>query len=91
MRALALIYGALGVLGLLPAPFNTLFGYVPLHGHDIWLHAGTAAIAAYFGWRTQTDAERRRAAVADRREEVQPVEHERRYGHGDRRIPASEV
>jgi hypothetical protein len=23
---------------------------VPIHGHDVWLHAGTAIIAAYFGW-----------------------------------------
>ena len=24
------------------------FGLAPLHGNDVWLHAGTAAIAAYF-------------------------------------------
>jgi hypothetical protein len=48
-RALAIIYGLLTVLGLIPAT-QTLFGLVPLFGHDIWLHAGTALIAAYFGW-----------------------------------------
>src|SRR5262245_27781832 len=88
-RVLAVAYALLAVLGLIPGA-NTLFGLLPLHGHDVWLHAGTAAIAAYFGWRTQADTERRNAAVADRREHVEPVEHERRYGHGDRRIPTSE-
>jgi uncharacterized protein DUF4383 len=90
-RALAIIYGALAVLGLIPAA-NTLFGLLPIHGHDVWLHAVTAAIAAYFGWRTEIVIERRASPVPDdRREQVQPVEHERRFGHGDRRLPASEV
>ena len=89
-RALAVLYGLLAVLGLIPAT-NTLFGFVPLHGHDVWLHAGTALIAAYFGWRGQTDAERRGNDKTDRREKTQPVPRERRYGHGDRRIPTSEV
>jgi hypothetical protein len=48
-RGLAVIYGILAVMGLFPV-LNTTFGLIPLHGHDIWLHAGTAAIAAYFGW-----------------------------------------
>lgn len=48
-RGLTVIYGVLAVLGLIPG-LNTLFGLVPLHGHDIWLHAGTALIAAYFGF-----------------------------------------
>lgn len=48
-RALTIIYGALTIFGFLPG-FNTLFGIAPLHGNDIWLHAGTALIAAYFGW-----------------------------------------
>jgi hypothetical protein len=48
-RALAVIYAALALMGLLPV-LNTLFGLVPLYGHDVWLHAGTAAVAAFFGW-----------------------------------------
>jgi hypothetical protein len=36
-------------MGLIPA-LNTLFGLAPIHGHDVWLHGGTAIIAAYFGW-----------------------------------------
>jgi Domain of unknown function (DUF4383) len=56
-KALAIIYGILAVMGLIPA-LNTVFGLVPIHGHDVWLHAVTAIIAAYFGWvaapRTET-------------------------------------
>ena len=39
----------LSVLGLLPQT-NTLFGFVPLHGNDVWLHAVLALVAAYFGF-----------------------------------------
>lgn len=48
-RALAIIFAVLAVMGLFPT-LNTVFGLLPLHGHDIWLHAGTAAVAAYIGW-----------------------------------------
>ena len=85
-RTLAVFYGVLAVLGLIPAT-NTLFGLLPLHGHDVWLHAGTAAIAAYFGWRKEaTDVERRH--MADRRQRMIPVARERRLGLSDRRQAA---
>ena len=48
-RGLAILYGILTVLGLIPVT-NTLFGLAPLYSHDIWLHAGTTLVAAYFGW-----------------------------------------
>jgi hypothetical protein len=48
-RGLTVIYGVLAIMGLIPAT-NTLFGLAPLYGHDVWLHAGTALIAAYFGF-----------------------------------------
>jgi hypothetical protein len=48
-RGLAILYGALAVMGLFPV-LNTTFGLIPIFGHDIWLHAGTALVAAYFGW-----------------------------------------
>lgn len=48
-RGLAIFYGLLAVMGLLPV-LNTTFGLIPIHGHDIWLHALTAAAAAYFGF-----------------------------------------
>jgi hypothetical protein len=40
----------LTVFGLIPG-LNTLFGLTPLFGHDVWLHALTAIIAAWFGWK----------------------------------------
>ena len=48
-RSLAIIYGVLTVMGLIPG-LNTVFGLIPLFGHDVWLHALTAIVAAYFGW-----------------------------------------
>ena len=49
-RGLAIFYGVLAVLGLIEAGnLNHLFGLVPIFSHDIWLHAVTAIIAAYFG------------------------------------------
>jgi hypothetical protein len=49
-RALAIVYGLLTILGLLPAPMNTTFGMIPIYGHDIWLHGVIALAAAYFGF-----------------------------------------
>lgn len=89
-RAVAIAFAALALLGLAPG-LDTLFGIIPLHGNDIWLHAGTAAIATYFGWHPAASIERRAAADADRRQRVEPVAHERRSGHGDRRLPGSEI
>ena len=48
-RAVAVIFALLTVLGLLPQT-NSLFGLVPLHGNDVWLHAVLALVAAYFGF-----------------------------------------
>ena len=82
-RSLAIFYGVLAVMGLIPG-MNTLFGMLPMHGHDVWLHAGTAAIAAYFGWRSEAvQMERRR--IAERRQRMMPVARERRFGLADRR------
>lgn len=89
-RSLAILYGALALLGLIPG-INTLFGLLPLHGHDVWLHAGTAALAAYFGWRSEVSVERRAGTAPDRREQMLPVARERRLRQNDRRLPGSEV
>ena len=48
-KGLAVTLTALTVMGLLPA-LNTTFGFLPLFGHDIWLHALEAAAAFYFGF-----------------------------------------
>ena len=43
----AIAYGGLVVLGLFPAT-NTLFGLMPIHGNDVWLHIGLAVVALVF-------------------------------------------
>ena len=48
-KTLAVLGGALAILGIIPAT-STMFGLVPLHGNDVWLHGGAALLAAYFGW-----------------------------------------
>ncbi|HKF96102.1 MAG TPA: DUF4383 domain-containing protein [Gammaproteobacteria bacterium] len=48
-RGIAIFYGLLAILGLIPAT-DTLGGLVPIYSHDVWLHALSALIAAYFGF-----------------------------------------
>lgn len=48
-KSIAVIYGLLTIMGLIPGLNNT-FGLIPLHSHDVWLHAASALVAAYFGW-----------------------------------------
>ena len=50
-RVVTVVYALLTVMGLVSAGnVHTTFGLVPLYGHDIWLHAALALIAAYFGF-----------------------------------------
>jgi hypothetical protein len=86
-RSLAVLYGALALMGLIPQ-VRTLFGWMPLHGADIWLHAATAGVAAYFAWRTDLSVEHR-ASDTDRRAQSLPVPSDRRHGHADRRLPST--
>jgi hypothetical protein len=48
-RASAIIYAVMAVAGLIPG-LKTLFGLVPLHSHDIWLHAVIAFATGFFGF-----------------------------------------
>jgi len=50
-QSVAVIYGIFTIMGLIPV-LNTVFGLVPIHGNDVWLHALIAIVAAYFGWAT---------------------------------------
>ncbi len=73
-RGVAIFYGLLTVMGFFPG-FNSMFGMVPLWGHDIWLHAAATAIAAYFGWvakptASDFDHERERAVPRQRAGEM---------------------
>ena len=86
--SLAVLCGVLAVAGLIPR-LDTLFGMLPLHGNNVWLHVGTAALAAYFALHTELSVEHRASNTPDRREEAVPVASERRHGHADRRLPAA--
>lgn len=57
-RGLAFFYGVLAIMGLLPV-LNTTFGLIPIFGNDVWLHAITALIAAFFGFKTPSSQELR--------------------------------
>lgn len=83
-RGLAVLYGVLAVMGMLPM-LNTMFGLMPLHAHNIWLHAITALAAAYVGWHEPVAMRERRRMVGDRRQRMMPVAQERRFGLADRR------
>jgi hypothetical protein len=53
-KAVAIIYGVLTIMGLIPG-LNTTFGLIPLFGNDVWLHALLAVPAAYFGFAHRDD------------------------------------
>jgi hypothetical protein len=48
-RTVAAVYAVFVIMGFIPG-LDTVFGLVPLHGNDIWLHALLAAVAGYFGF-----------------------------------------
>lgn len=54
-QIVAIAYGLLVVLGLLPAT-HTLFGLIPIYGNDVWLHLVLGAAAAYFGFMLAAEA-----------------------------------
>lgn len=83
-RAIALVFAALALLGVIPGA-NTLFGVMPVHAHDVWLHAVTALAAFHFGWRASAAPRERRRSAGDRRRRNAPVARERRLGLADRR------
>lgn len=64
-RGLAIFYGLLAIMGFIPG-LHTTFGLIPIFSHDIWLHALTAIVAAYFGFRTSEQTARRSEAEARR-------------------------
>lgn len=49
LRSVAVIYGVLVVMGFIPG-LDTVFGLVPIHGNDIWLHALLAVVAGVVGF-----------------------------------------
>lgn len=63
-RGLAVIFGILAIMGLFPV-LNVTFGLIPIHGHDIWLHALTALMGAYFGYLVPAEATDRYRTARD--------------------------
>ena len=61
-RAVAIVFGVLTVMGLIP-DLNTTLGLIPLFGADVALHTATTLAAAYFGW-FASDARRARTQTA---------------------------
>ncbi|HEY0885291.1 MAG TPA: DUF4383 domain-containing protein [Ramlibacter sp.] len=50
-QVVAIGCGLLTIMGLVGSMnLHTAFGFVPPYGHDVWLHAGLALVAAYFGF-----------------------------------------
>jgi len=92
-RSLALLYGVLAVMGIAPG-LNALFGFVPLHGHDVWLHAGTAARAGFPGHagdgNRALDADRHAVQRADLVAEQDRLVSPPRGGPGPLRIDVDE-
>src|SRR5258706_7403657 len=67
--ALAVLCGALAVAGLIPR-LDTLFGVMPLHGNNVWLHVGTAAPAAYVALPAGLSVAHPASNTPDRRKEA---------------------
>jgi hypothetical protein len=90
-RAMSVLLGLMAILGVVPGAGEFL-RFLPLDGHNVWLHGASALAAAYIGFRSvarrqtlrATLKERRRAA-ADRRHSMHHVAYERRHGDFDRR------
>jgi hypothetical protein len=96
-RSLSFVGAALALMGLIPG-LKTAFGAAPLYGHDVWLHALTALLAGYIGFRStarlavamtaapagKASVERRHTSMT-RRRVTRPVAEERRKGEFDRR------
>jgi len=48
-RSVAVIYALFAIMGLIPH-LDTVFGLIPIHGNDTWLHGLIACVSAFFGW-----------------------------------------
>jgi hypothetical protein len=54
-RIIFYIFAVVAILGIFPQT-NTLFGYWPLYGNEVWSHGIVALIAAYFGFSLSSKA-----------------------------------
>jgi hypothetical protein len=79
----AFIFAALGLMGMVHG-LDTLFGLMPLHGNNVWLHLVAAAVAGFVAWKPET-GERRGLGGDRRRASHAPMSTERRQSMYDRR------
>jgi len=56
-RGVAIAYAIFLVAGVMPG-LDDMFGLLPLHGNNLWLHLLLAMVAAYFGWVNRSPATR---------------------------------
>jgi hypothetical protein len=53
-RVFAIVYSLAALMGLFPYT-NTMFGLIPLYGHNVWSNGLAALAAAYFGFGKPTE------------------------------------
>jgi uncharacterized protein DUF4383 len=82
-RGAAFIFAALGLMGMVHG-LDTLFGLMPLHGNNVWLHLVSAGVAGFVAWKPET-GERRGLSGDRRRASRAPMSTERRQSLYDRR------
>ena len=82
-RGAAFVFAALGLMGMVHG-LDTLFGLMPLHGNNVWLHLVSAAVAGFIAWKPET-GERRGLSGDRRRASRAPLSTERRQSLYDRR------
>jgi hypothetical protein len=83
-RALAIVLGLMALAGLIPG-LRLLFDVLPLHGHNVWLHAVTAALGAWIGWRSLARYELEHIGSQSKAAGEAHASSERRLSAGDRR------
>jgi hypothetical protein len=64
-RIVFFVMGAAAILGLIPAT-NTLGGYWPLFGNEVWMHGVFALVGAYFGFALSSVAKRENDKAEER-------------------------
>ena len=84
-RSAAFIFAALGLMGMVDG-LDSLFGLMPLHGPNVWLHLFSAALAGFVAWSPESGE--RRSLAGDRRRAARAFAAERREGTFDRRTSA---
>lgn len=75
-RVVMVAMGALAILGMIPQT-NTLFGYWPLFGNEIWAHALFAVLGGVFGFALSAKAAAEAPKVRARTEYTTPLTHGR--------------